>query len=64
VSLTVARANGQSETLASSLNVPANSGVRPVDMAKMAYGAVLLRTGDVLRGSASAATAVTLYARQ
>jgi hypothetical protein len=60
VNLSVHR--GKTETLASALNVPADSVIRPVDMAKMALGAVLLRIGDTLHANASAATTVTLLA--
>jgi hypothetical protein len=62
LNLSVHRGSGQTETLASALNVPADSAIRPVDMAKMALGAVLLRIGDTLHASASAATTVTLLA--
>jgi hypothetical protein len=63
-------ASGTDEPIVTSLPVPANSAVPVIDKAKLAYGGVLLRaahapySADLLKGSASAATSITLIAYQ
>jgi hypothetical protein len=60
--------SGQDESIASAVTVPAGAAVRLIDPSKLALGGIVLRAAsgpypaDVLKGSASAATAVNLIA--
>jgi hypothetical protein len=62
LSLHVLRSSGQTETLATALPVGAGAAQQVVDNGRMTYSGVLLRSGDALHGSASAASTVTLLA--
>jgi hypothetical protein len=61
-------ASGQDDSIASAVSVPAGTAVKLIDPAKLALGGIVLRAADgpyaadLLKGSASAATAVTLLA--